>query len=345
MTIINGIEIDDIEYIENDIHQAIKNNSPIEEKLNMVICISNVCQYARRYILAKEFIARIERDYKEEIDLYIVELVYSIAGKSSQHFQVTEKGNRKHLQLTTDSPALWMKENMLNLGTKLLPSGWKAVAFCDADIEFDNPHFALDTLKILNGTRDIVQMFSHCRDLNLDLNPMSIFSSFGYQYTTGKKYSFGGGINYWHPGFNIAMTREAYEQMNGLYEVSILGSGDHNLFLSLIQNGIKSVNEEVSEGYKKSIIDFDLRCRGLRLGYTPGVISHYFHGSKKNRQYSERWKILVKHQYDPFIHTTTDDNGLLIPTDKCPSELLDDIQLYFESRNEDEYYLEHLMRE
>lgn len=41
MTIINFCEIDNIEYLENDINEAIKNNKPIENKLHLIICISN----------------------------------------------------------------------------------------------------------------------------------------------------------------------------------------------------------------------------------------------------------------------------------------------------------------
>ena len=50
MTIISDIEIDNIHYIPNDIKNSIKYNQPIENKLHMIICISNPCQYARRYI-------------------------------------------------------------------------------------------------------------------------------------------------------------------------------------------------------------------------------------------------------------------------------------------------------
>ena len=41
MTIINGIEIDDIDYKINDIKSAIANNDTIEDKLNVIIVISN----------------------------------------------------------------------------------------------------------------------------------------------------------------------------------------------------------------------------------------------------------------------------------------------------------------
>jgi len=331
------VEIDNIIYIENDINEAIKNNNTIEDKLHLIICVSNPCQFIRRYILCNEFIKRIEKDFVNDIILYVVELCYN-----NQEFQVTEKDNPRHLQLRTNTSALWSKENMWNLGVKLLPTNYKAVAFSDCDIEFTNLHFAKDILKILNGCRDILHMHSHCLDLNLDKKPMSIFSSFGYQYSNTQPYS-RNTIHFFHPGFTVCFTRKAFEQIGGVYQQSILGAGDHNLFLCLIGNGIKSLHPDVSDGYKKSIIEFEKKCKGLRLGsHQSNIIKHFFHGSKLNRQYAQRWQVLIKHQYDPYKHITIDHQGLQIPSKECPEEMLKEIMLYFSERNEDEYYLEHL---
>jgi len=262
----------------------------------------------------------------------VVELAYE-----KQKFYVSEKSNPNHLQIQTNQAPLWHKENMINIGVqKLLPKNWKAFAWIDADVEFENPNWALDTLKVLNGCKDIVQLFSHAIDMNKDENVMSIFSSFGFQYTKNKIYGIGGISNFWHPGFAWAMTRKIYDKIGGLYDLSILGSGDHNMALSLIGKSMKSINNKTSDGYKKSILNYGKSLINIRLGYIPGVIRHYFHGSKTNRKYAERWEILVKHQYDPNIHVTKNDQGLLIPTKQCPKQLLDDIMEYFIVRNEDE---------
>jgi hypothetical protein len=330
MTIINNIEIDNIKYNPNEIKSAIYNNDPIEDFLHVIIVISNPCQYARRFILAREFIKRFE--HEPNVKLYVVELAYE-----KQKFYVSEKSNPNHLQIQTNQAPLWHKENMINIGVqKLLPKNWKAFAWIDADVEFENPNWALDTLKVLNGCKDIVQLFSHAIDMNKDENVMSIFSSFGFQYTKNKIYGIGGISNFWHPGFAWAMTRKIYDKIGGLYDLSILGSGDHNMALSLIGKSMKSINNKTSDGYKKSILNYGKSLINIRLGYIPGVIRHYFHGSKTNRKYAERWEILVKHQYDPNIHVTKNDQGLLIPTKQCPKQLLDDIMEYFIVRNEDE---------
>jgi hypothetical protein len=267
---------------------------------------------------------------EENIILYLVELAYG-----NQHFYLTEKGNPRHLQLRGKTP-IWHKENMINIGVKkLLPKNWKAVAWIDADIELENPSWASDTLKVLNGSRDIVQLFSHALDLNKEEETMSIFPSFGYQYTKKAKYG-RSGLNMWHPGYAWACTRKAYEKMGGLYETSILGAGDHNMSFSLIRNSQKSLNQSVTDDYKNSVKSFEKRVRLLRLGYVPGIIRHYFHGSKKNRKYGERWQILVQHAYEPSKHITKNSDGLLIPTDECPKQMLNEIYEYFSERNEDE---------
>ena len=124
--------------------------------------------------------------------------------------------------------------------------------------------------------------------------------------------------------------------MNGLFEVAVLGSGDNIMALSFINKGLKAVNEMSTDGYKDTISIFQSSCANLRIGYVPGVIRHYFHGSKKNRKYTERWEILIKHNFDPYKHVAFNELGLMIPSPTCPKELLDDIMNYFKERNEDE---------
>jgi hypothetical protein len=331
MTIINNIEIDDIQYKRNIIKEALVNNDPIEDKLHVILCISNPCLYARRYILIKEFLNRMDLE-ESDVLVYVVELAYK-----KQRFIITEPNNPRHLQIRTEIP-IWHKENMINLGVqKLLPKNWKAMAWIDSDIEFDNPTWAKDTLKVLNGTKDIVQLFGNCIDMDKNEEAMNIFTSFGHQYCKGLPYS-KTIIQFWHPGFAWACTRKAYEKMGGLYEKGILGSGDNIMALCLIQRGLKSVNENSTEDYKNSIIEFQERVKTLRLGYIPGVIRHYFHGSKQNRRYHDRWQILLKYDYSPSAHVTNDKNGVLVPTKDCPEEMLNEIMEYFKERNEDEFY-------
>jgi len=322
MTVINGIEIDDIDYKVNEIKYAIKNNDPIEDKLHVILVISNPCLFARRYILLKEFVKRIEEE-EDDVILYIVEMAYK-----KKKFIVTQAGNKRHLQLRCDVP-LWHKENMINLGVKMLPTNYKAFAWIDADIEFDSVTWAKDTLRILNGSKDIVQLFSHAVDMYHDETNIQIFNGFGYSFCKKKKYA---GKDFWHPGFAWAMTRKAYERV-GIYDRAILGSGDNVIALSLI-NKVDSQSDEYSQEYKDDMLAYQAKAKGLRVGYVPGVIRHYYHGSKKNRQYSERWKILIKYGYCPSMIQYVD--GIIVPGPAFPQSFCDEILNYFLERNEDE---------
>jgi hypothetical protein len=331
MTIINNIEIDNIYYSPNPVKSAIENNDPIEDKLHVIIVVSNPSNFASRYILAREFIKRIETE-ETNVNLYIVELAYK-----NQNYYITEKSNPRHLRLRGEVP-LWHKENMINIAVRrLLPPTWKAMAWIDADIEFENLHWATDTLRILNGQYDIVQLFSHACDMDINGYSMNVFNSLGYcavkNAVKGIRHD---GINYPHPGFAWAITRKAYDKIGGLYESAILGSGDHIMAKCILGKGLTAIVDESSIGYKQTVSDFQEKAKTLRLGYVPGVIRHHFHGSKKNRKYTERWQILVNWNYDPLLHITANNDGLLIPTSSCPTGLLEDIASYGNQRNEDE---------
>jgi hypothetical protein len=319
-SIVSPSTTDDTKYVLNTV-------SMIDTNLHCVIMISNPCLYKRRYALAKDFLKKI---YPNMI-IYLVEIIYK-----NQVPGISDKNNPRHLQIYTNTAPIWHKENAINIGIKkLLPADWKAVAWIDADIEFENINWAGDTLKLLNNSQPVVcQLFSHALDLNMSEDPMTIFQGFGYQSYLKKKHG-GSGLLFWHPGFAWACNRIAFEKMGGLYEHSILGSGDHNMALSLIGKGHMSVNINVSNSYKNHVIEYQKRTEGFILRYTPGVIRHFFHGTKANRKYVDRWKILATHKYDPLLHVTYDENELLVPTDACPQALLDQIMQYFSERNED----------
>ena len=340
MTIINGIEIDDINYIENDIKKAIINNDPIEDKLHVIIVISNPSNSAVRYILTREFIKRMKDDVN--IILYIVELAYGTQG-----YHVTERNNKNHLRLRTTHFPIWHKENLINIGVqKLLPPTWKAFAWLDADIEFDNPHWASDTLKVLNGCKDIVQLFSNTLFMDQNMNTDTIFTGLAYQYVKKMKRETTFNNNYnsiWHPGFAWACTRKLYEKIGGLYEYVITGGGDSYIAECILGNLNAIIEKNAVGEYRQTLRDFEKNITGCRLGYVPGIIRHYYHGTISDRKYDDRNSILVKCKYSPTIHLKKDDNGLLIPTDLFPEELKNFLNNYFLSRNEDAHLTKQII--
>ena len=296
--------------------------------MNVIAVVSNPCGFKSRYDLAKNFITYMET---QNVNLVVVELIYP-----NQEYILTEKTNANHLQIKSETP-LWHKENMINLGVKLLPKDYKSFAWIDADLSFENTNWVEDTQKALEKY-DIVQIFSQCLDLDKNEEIMNISTSAGFFHCNNKKPFQGTGLNYWHPGYAWAITREAYEKINGLYDKAILGSGDNIMLHCLLGNGLKAINENSSEGYKRSIQEFELSAKTLKFGFVHGTIKHYFHGKKEDRKYNERWKILVNYNYSPDIHTCYDNNGVLSTTKLFDESFKNEIKNYFYSRNED--YLE-----
>lgn len=318
----------EIKSLNNFLLNALNKNTIIDDTLHIITVISNICEFKRRWELMNKFIERTEKI--PNIKLYVVELTYG-----DQDFYITSPNNPNHLQLRTKY-ALWHKENMINLGIKkLLPEDWKAVAWIDGDIEFENPNWVIDTLKVLTEF-DVVQLFTTCFDLDEKEIPMSIWQSFGYKYCHGEKFEYKRGINYWHTGYAWACTREYYNKIGGLFDKAILGSGDYIMCQGYF--GKPAFGNKILTNFKSVVENYISNLKDIKIGYIPTNIKHYFHGSKANRKYVERNEILIKYNYDPNLHIKYDEQGVIIPTPDMPQEFIIDIYNYFAERNEDEYY-------
>jgi hypothetical protein len=314
--------------MKDETQAAIRHNEPIESVLHVIIVVSNPCLYKRRYDLLREFVARMERE--PHVLLYIVELAYG-----AQPFACTSADEVRHLQLRAEDP-IWHKENLINLGVRtLLPPTFRAFAWIDADVEFDSASWVGDTLRILSGSKDVVQLFSHCVDMDANEATMRVFSGFGYSYTKRKPYGTQG-LDYWHPGYAWAMTRSAFERLGGLFDKGVLGSGDSVMALAFVGKVSQMCDVRYSCDYRNSMLSYQKEACQLRLGYVPGVIRHFFHGTKQNRKYTERWQILMRHAFSPAHHVRYDARGLLVPLPSCPSGFLKDVYQYFCDRKEDD---------
>ena len=112
----------------------------------------------------------------DDVDLFIVELSYN------NNFEITEKNNDRHIQLYTSNDNItWPKENLINTAVthlyKIKPN-FKCFAWIDSDLEFDTISCPCDTLKLLNGKYDILQLFSHHEDLKKENESMNTYHLF-----------------------------------------------------------------------------------------------------------------------------------------------------------------------
>jgi hypothetical protein len=300
--------------------------------LHVVTCVSNPVRYRSRWRLYERFAAQMAR---AGVNLLTVELAYG-----ERPFEVTKPGRRDQVQLRSRSE-LWSKENLLNIGFAHLPEGWRYAAWIDADVEFQNPCWAEEAVERLQ-LFDALQLFSHAVDLDPEhqvLGASKPKTGFMHAWWHGlpasKHYDDGN----WHPGYAWAIRRDAYVALGGLMDFCVLGSADRHMAMSLIGKGGLSVHRRVSPAYKRRVLAWQERAeRSVRrnVNYVPGLLTHWWHGKKKDRRYVERWQILADHDFDPDLDLRRDwaQHGLLELGD-AKTGLRDDIRRYLRARNED----------
>lgn len=304
---------------------ALIGHGQLIKKLHVIAVYENPCAYSRRYALTKNFLERIKLN--KDIILYFVELCYK-----NQNHVFYDKQNPRHLLINTKTNFFWHKENLINIGVeKLLPKNWTAFAWIDSDITFDNPSWAENALNLLNGSKDVVQLFSHALSYDKKGN-FKNDTSFAFQNIVVKK------NNFCRSGLAWAITRNAYFKLGKLLDFFILGGGDTAFAFSVVNSSklFKILPRGFSNAFVKLISFYQEKASHLRLGYVPGTIRHFYHGFRENRQYYERQKVLIKHKFDPTKHLIRIDNGLLVPSKSCPKQLISDIENYFKQRKEDE---------
>lgn len=226
----------------------------------------------------------------------------------------------------SDANVLWQKERIVNLAVERLPERFDKIAWIDADILFLDPAWPQRVSWLLESW-PVVQMWNrwHCADANGAVNQTLVnVGANARRYTHGEQCS---------PGGAWAARRSVLP----LYDRHIVGSGDAMAvegWTGVIGRCLLKMNDAMRA-------DFLAWCKtaqpkvGDQIGVMPGDATHLYHGTRKDRQYVERWKPVINSGYDPARHVTVDDNGLLAWTEEAPPELVKFVRGYFASRNED----------
>lgn len=306
-----------------------------DSTLHVVSVISNPVRFESRYRLYREFAKRMMAT--ANINFVTVELAFG-----DRRFEVTEADCDSHVQVRGYSE-LWHKENLVNLGIRTLPRDWKYVAWIDADVQFINPEWVLETIHQLQHY-SVVQLFETATDMGPHHNVLQVHTSFGKLYATGAPahwnangpYSKTAGP-YWHPGYAWACTRSFFENTGGLIDKAIVGAADHHMALGIIGKAPISIPKNLHPNYDKLVLEWQdraLRAGQKNLGYVEGSLIHYWHGPKKARKYWDRWSVVRDNMYDPERDVVYSAQGVLELAGNKP-KLRDGLRAYFRQRNED----------
>lgn len=299
--------------------------------LHVVTAISNPVRYKSRYRLYNEF----EKHMLDSgVKLWTIEMAFG-----DRPFEVTRAGNPQHFQVRGWTE-LWSKENLLNLAIARLPADAEYLAWIDADVSFTRKDWAEETVHQLQH-HHVVQLFSHAQDLGPKHEPVGApHIGFCYAHLHGlphKKFY----VDH-HPGYAWAARRESLDHLGGLIDYAILGAADRHMAFGLTGKMDKSIEPRINHNYRKMLMDWQQRATDFiwqDIGYVPGTLNHYWHGSKQNRFYHSRWRVLIENDFDPTKDIKRDVQGLW-QLDERRIKLRDDIRRYFRARNEDSIDLE-----
>lgn len=341
-------------------------------KLWVISCVSNPAQWRTRYTLATKFRRHITEDLKANLitvecamgtgGFHVVDSA-KFAGPDESVASYTLENGVKMIDVRVRNKSwTWLKENLQNIAVSKLPTSAKYLVFCDMDIVFANRNVAEHIIYALGSTFKIVQPFETCCDLGNEGQVIQVHRSFGACVSKGmvwrpklKKDSKGAtygvyhedspppecnnGINNWHPGFCMAMTRETFGKLSGLLQTACAGAGDHHMITACIGRAEESFPKTVHPNYRAMVLDWQARAKEAvkgSLGYVQGTILHQFHGPKKNRRYISRWSIITDNQYDPKRDIYFNTDGVMEINAVQNPKLHADIRRYFISRNEDD---------
>jgi hypothetical protein len=351
-------------YIEHPAH-AKPGIHPFPDKLYVVTMVSNPLRWRSRYQNYHNFERQIEAGGAV---LYTAEVAFG-----GRQFEVTQPDNPHHLQLRSHDE-LWYKENAQNLMVQRLPAEAQYIAFIDADAMFARQDWAQETLHLLQHY-DVIQMFSTVQDLNANYEPMGVrqrdknlfardtlmFPGFIAEWFAKQnephrpgghdpipfKAAYGPGgyaKGFWgQPGLAWAWRRSSLAKVGMLIDWAIMGSADWHMATALIGHVESSIAEHTDHLtiYNSMVRNWAKLCADhikKNVGFMPGHVFHFYHGSKNKRGYATRWSFLDRIRFDPAHDLKRDHQGLwqlIGATDQRTIELRDGIRAIMRARDED----------
>lgn len=319
--------------VEQVKHQDLRHDNT----LHVIGVIQNGARYHSRYRLFRQWLKKMQAT--QGVKVHVVESVFADRVAECDVDTNPNDGIYNYTRVHSRSE-IWQKENLINLAVRYsLPRDWRYMAWVDCDVNFRNKLWAVNTIHQLQHFQ-VVQPWSDAVDLSFDGGVLQHFKSCGYYSakhipqapSAQNPYK----LPYGHVGFAWACTRHYYENIGKLLDFAILGAGDNHMAWSCLGKVDGTYNEAISQGYKDACLDFQRRAHyasGGIIGYTPGRLEHWFHGSKRRRGYWDRWQILVRHKYDPLKDLAYTNEGVIRLKGK--HKLEQDIRLYNRNRMED----------
>jgi hypothetical protein len=231
------------------------------------------------------------------------------------------------------------KENLLNHAARIVPAQFTKLAFVDCDFIWREKDWAWQASELLDHL-PAVQCWSYMNDFAPDLKTFTRqhSASMAQEWCVlnpsdpAKQPQRGKG----RPGGGWAVHREIFTRFGGLYDKMITGGGDAVHTFGAFQGFwdiwfFEQYNTEFVDDMKRWGEPLHRYVRG-NIGVIDAQVDHLFHGTRADRQYAYRSKIVIG--IDPATELVHDSAGTLVwNTDK--KQVIREMENYFADRNED----------
>ena len=178
---------------------------------------------------------------------------------------------------------MFHKERLCRLLEQRIPRKYTKLLFLDADIVFGGDTWYEEISELLNSN-DVVHPFTraHWLDLtytNVELTRETVVNMKGRMWDF--KY---------HPGFAWAFRREWYRKV-GFFDWAVTGSGDTLSSAKWLNKAFPEKFKSLPSAMKRAYTAYR-NLESPTIASREGDVFHLYHGSRKNRQYSERHHLL-----------------------------------------------------
>jgi hypothetical protein len=178
---------------------------------------------------------------------------------------------------------MFHKERLHRLLERKVPRKYTKLAFLDGDILFEDKDWYYKVSKLLD-THDVVQPFEMCHWLDLTYTQKTLTRE-SVLFMKDPVFSWK-----YHPGFAWCLRRDWYNKI-GTFDLALSGSGDTISVIGWLKKELPPNFKSIPSALESEFKDFYDKP-APRITYLPGNVLHLYHGSKVNRQYVERHKML-----------------------------------------------------
>jgi hypothetical protein len=285
----------------------------ISSKYDMAICLV-IFNPSKSKRIIMNYLYTINQFQLKKLPFFTLELVFKD--------RTPEIPNAFHVYCDS---FMFHKERMCRVLETKIPSKYKKLLFVDSDVIFLNSNWYTDISKLLD-THDVVQPFETCNWLDLTYTNVTL-SRTSVLFMKEKEWNY----NY-HPGFAWAFRREWYRKV-GFFDWALSGSGDTLSSAAWLGKQLPNLFKSLPLSLKKAYSEFTTKPLPRITYYKGSKINHLYHGSKTNRQYVDRHKMI---EMDEDIRTliTINKDGMYEWVDKAKWNPL--FLGYFKNRIDDD---------